>query len=173
MQVRVDASELFPALPGSAELQAQLEAKLMAILKDYEIPFEAQQECSGNRFLLSRFTGEPSDFAGDTTYVFEAVTRVGLATLVLQQDDGAAIPASSLYEAYASWLLFEDELTEPELFLPVANEQMMRDLATDWWEDNPVINRSFPWVQLAGIAVTVLIVGVGIYLYRRTSHRES
>lgn len=169
VEVSVNA-DLFPAaLLDNSELSRRLEQHIITTLEDYEIPFRQQASCSGNGFLRSAFRAGPTE---EKSYTFEAMTQVGPAELVMQTGQSAA-PSESLYHAYERVVLLEPEVTQPELFLPLGNQQMIRDLAVHWWEDNPATERSFPWAMLGAAMVCLLLSTYYAILRRKAGVRSA
>ena len=161
----------------STRIRELLEKDLFKTLDQYDIPYQQKTDCSKDKgfVYVLYFSNWGQDTNGVPYLVHAASVQVGGVPEAVIADFELLLP-NLKFENYYSALLFEDELPNP-IFegLAEANQEMIVELATSWWESFELLaaNRAarqqlyLRYGLAASVLLTSLVVAIGVALSAR------
>jgi hypothetical protein len=155
------------------QIQERLEQSMRETLKNYQVPFDEKQSCSGSKgFILSIFATTWSDKdSPEPYYVLLASTQVGEKPPTNTLLSADIVLGNNVFDGFVSSLLLESDFSKPfEDFFPESNEDGYKDLALAWWEDNPNGLGQIAFLPQrigAGIVAFILLGALVMMLFRQ------
>lgn len=148
------------------KLEPTLKSYITTTLSTSLVPLKKAKTCSDKTLLQSLFDIRPSGYAGDPTLIFSFLTHVGQDVSTQE----ASTEETSLYYSFESSLEFLEDFPTSEDFTIAVNRGMTLELVQNWWEDNPTaqaIKKPKPIPQILGISLSLIILGIGIFIIRK------
>ncbi len=149
-----------------ARLEPTLKSYISTTLSTSLIPLKEAKTCSDKTLLQSLFDIRPSGYAGDPTLIFSSLTHVGKDVSTQE----ASTEETSLYYSFESSLEFLEDFPTTQDFNIAINKAMTLELVQNWWEDNPTAQatkKPKPIPQILGISLSLIILGVGVFILRK------